>query len=128
MDEILQGETFEIDEEPAITPEQLQDIIDDSGIKEMVDNIGKDFKEEAKQVIEDTFNDLDVALMDGLEDEPYEEEPIESVESIDTGLVAKKPERRRVKKARTEQSREALKKGPLWDFRTNKRNDHLFED
>ena len=142
MDEILQGETFEIDEEPVITPEQLQNIIADSGIKEMVDNIGKDFKEEAKQVVEDTFNDLDVALMDGLEDEEWDEDHAldqvmndmvedleeESTEAPEPGLIIEKPERRRVKKSAPNQQREALKKGPLWDFRTNKSNDHLFED
>lgn len=129
-------------EEPAVTEEELQKIIDDSGIKEMVDNISKDFKEEAKQVIEDTFNDFDVTIEDGLEDEEWDEDHAldqvmnamvedleeESTEKPEPGLIVEKPERRRVKKSAPNSQRDALKKGPLWDFRTNKRNDHLFED
>lgn len=68
-----------------------------------------------------------------VEDEPSieEQQSIESVESLDTdaGLVGIRPERRRVKNAvRTTDDSAPIKKGPLWNFRTNRSQDHLYED
>jgi hypothetical protein len=99
IDEILAGEVFTIEEEPSI---------EESNEGEFV----------------------------------FEEPSIESVESVETGLVGAKPERRRIKNsisvegagpkriknAISVENVEKLKKGPLWDFRTNRSNDHLFED
>ena len=115
---------LEEDQEPTVTPEQLQEIIDNSGIKEMVDNIKADFKEEAKQVVED-LKDWDVTINDGIDQLETEEQEEPKTEP---GLTTTKPERRRVKNNKSTAKREALKKGPLWDFRTNRSNDHLYED
>jgi len=148
-----------------VTPEELQDIIDKSGIKEMVDNIGNDFKEEAKTIVDDIKEDWDVTLTDGLEDEEWDEdhaldqvmndmvadldepsveepsieEPtvkeIEGNLSIDLadfnnpGLIERKIEKRKIKKVeRNSNNPKRFKKGPLWDYRTNRNNDDLIDD
>lgn len=132
IDEILSGEEFSV-EEPAITPEKLQEIIDESGIKEMVNNISAEFAENTKEILED-LSDWDVTLNDGLEDEPWVEEAEEpSIEEVESnGLLdsVQKPERRRVQRVKNVISVEnnaKLKKGPLWDFRTNRKDDQKFE-
>jgi hypothetical protein len=51
----------------------LQEIIDESGLKEMVSDIKENFKKEAQEVIED-FKDWDNTLNDGLEDEEWDED------------------------------------------------------
>lgn len=128
IDEILNGEEFSV-EEPAITPEKLQEIIDESGIKEMVNNISAEFAENTKEILED-LSDWDATLNDGLEDEPWVEEAEEpSIEEVESnGLLdsVQKPERRRVQRVKNVISVEnnaKLKKGPLWDFRTNRQPD-----
>lgn len=139
IDEILEGEEF-IVEEPVLTPEKLQEIIDESGIKEMVNNISAEFAENTKEILED-LSDWDVTLTDGLDDVTWEEpteftetsieevkeEPsIEEVKSLGLMDSIQKPERRRVqrvKNAISVENRAKLKKGPLWDFRTNRRDD-----
>ena len=66
---------FDLDEEDlevepdGITEEQLQEIIDKSGIKEAVNGITEDFN----QIIED-FKDWDSTLEDGLEEEEWDED------------------------------------------------------
>jgi F0F1-type ATP synthase membrane subunit b/b' len=143
-----------------VTPEELQDIIDQSGIKEMVNTITEDFKEEAKTIVDDLKQDWDVTLEDGLEDEEWDEdhaldqvmndmvadldepsveEPmVKEVEgnlSIDLadfsnpGLIERKIEKRKVKRVeRNPNNPKRFKKGPLWDYRTNRNNDDLIDD
>lgn len=165
-----------------VTPEELQNIIDQSGIKEMVDNIKEDFKEETKTLVDDLKKDWDVTLEDGLEEEPWDEdhaldqvlndmvedleeeleesqdikeeessdiivgmdsprqtEPsvisIEGNLSIDLsdfnnpGLIERKIEKRRIKRVeRNPNAPKRFKKGPLWDYRTNRSNDDLIDD
>lgn len=132
IDEILNGEEFSV-EEPAITPEKLQEIIDESGIKEVVNNISAEFAENTKEILED-LSDWDNTLQDGLEEEPWVEETEEpSIEEVESnGLLdsVQKPERRRVQRVKNVISTEnnaKLKKGPLWDFRTNRKDDDKFE-
>lgn len=132
IDEILNGEEFSV-EEPAITPEKLQEIIDESGIKEVVNNISAEFAENTKEILED-LSDWDNTLQDGLEEEPWVEEAEEpSIEEVESnGLLdsVQKPERRRVQRVKNVISTEnnaKLKKGPLWDFRTNRKDDDKFE-
>lgn len=123
----------EEDLEPVVTPEQLQEIINESGIKDVVNNIQAEFKE----VIDD-FKDLDVTLTDGLEELDKEEESIKSKlkmpkfnfkikKAIPQGLVDQKMEQRTVKSEQTVDD-SLLKKGPLWQYRTNKSNDDKFID
>ena len=139
----------------------------------MVNNIGKDFKEEAKQVVEDAFKDFDTAidedevfdedhaldqvmnsmledlteeeigditkpieepsvedqalvdefkdfdvtLTDGLEDLPYENSTESLMQEL-PGLIDRRPERRKIVKPVNISNR--VKKGPLFDFKTNK--------
>jgi len=64
----LDEEDFEVEPE-GITEEQLQEIIDKSGIKEAVNGITEDFN----QIIED-FKDWDATLEDGLEEEEWDED------------------------------------------------------
>jgi hypothetical protein len=108
IDEILEGEEFIVEE----------------------DNEGSDI------YTEEDLSDWDVTLLDGLEDEPWVEEVEEpSIEEVkNPGLMdtMQKPERRRVQRVKNVISIEnnaKLKKGPLWDFRTNKRedDDQIFE-
>lgn len=132
IDEILAGEEFSV-EEPALTPEKLQEIIDDSGIKDVVNNISAEFAENTKEILED-LSDWDSTLLDGLEDEEWEEPSVDSVEQPESnGLLdsVQKPERRRVQRVKNVISVEnnaKLKKGPLWDFRTNRKDDDKFDE
>jgi len=64
----LDEEDLEVEPE-GITEEQLQEIIDKSGIKEAVNGITEDFN----QIIDD-FKDWDATLMDGLEEEEWDED------------------------------------------------------
>jgi hypothetical protein len=64
----LDEEDLEVEPE-GITEEQLQEIIDKSGIKEAVNGITEDFN----QIIED-FKDWDSTLEDGLEEEEWDED------------------------------------------------------
>ena len=156
----------------------MQELIDESGIKEMVNNLSAEFSEGVQEAMDD-FRDLDVTLEDGLEEswdedhaldmvlndmvEDLEEELEESqdieeeegsdiIVGMDTprptepsvisvegnlsledlnnpGLIERKVEKRRVKRVeRNPVNEQRFKKGPLWNFRTNKSNDHLRED
>ena len=113
IDEILEGEEFEVEE----------------------DNEGSDIYSE------EDLSDWDATLTDGLDDVTWEEpteftetsieevkeEPsIEEVKSLGLMDSIQKPERRRVQRVKNAISVEnnaKLKKGPLWDFRTNRRDD-----
>jgi hypothetical protein len=64
----LDDEDFEVEPE-GITEEQLQEIINKSGIKEAVNGITEDFN----QIVED-FKDWDSTLEDGLEEEEWDED------------------------------------------------------
>lgn len=113
IDEILEGEEFEVEE----------------------DNEGSDIYSE------EDLSAWDVTLLDGLDDVTWEEptkftetsieevkeEPsIEETKSLGLMDSVQKPERRRVQRVKNAISVEnnaKLKKGPLWDFRTNRRDD-----
>lgn len=116
----------EEDLEPAVTPEQLQEIIDESGIKDVVKNIQAEFKE-----VVDDFKDLDVTLADGLEELDKEEEVSESKlkmpkfnfkikKAKPQGLIDQTMEQRTVT---NQPSNDLSRKGPLYQYRTNKSND-----
>lgn len=114
----------------------MQEIIDESGIKEAVSNIKSEFSQETQAMIEDLkedFSEWDITLEDGLEDLPYEESVIslEEIQNVGLGLVNQKPERRRVKRVKNVnqiENNDKLKKGPLWDFRTNRKDDDKFDE
>ena len=69
LDEVVE-EAFTAPEEDVegISKEQLEQIIEDSGIKEVVDRIKQDFDEEKEAMLND-LKDWDSTLADGLEDE-----------------------------------------------------------
>ena len=64
----LDDEDLEVEPE-GITEEQLQEIIDESGIKEVISNLTQDFNE-----IIDDFKEWDSTLDDGLEEEEWDED------------------------------------------------------
>ena len=107
LDEVMNSMVEDLEEEPVgISEEELQDIIDESGIKETIASIKDDFK------------DLEVTLNDGLEEEaPIEEKPA-------AGLVDQKMEQRTVKSQPSiEEDMSKFRKGPLWQFRTSHQDD-----
>lgn len=107
LDMVMNSMVEDLEEEPVgISEEELQDIIDESGIKETIASIKDDFK------------DLEVTLNDGLEEEaPSKEKPA-------TGLVDQKMEQRTVKsQPSVEEDMSKFRKGPLWQFRTSHQND-----
>lgn len=107
LDMVMNSMVEDLEEEPVgISEEELQDIIDESGIKETIASIKDDFK------------DLEVTLNDGLEEEaPSKEKPA-------TGLVDQKMEQRTVKSQPSiEEDMSKFRKGPLWQFRTSHQDD-----
>ena len=126
MNAMVEDLDFEEEVQPeGITEEELQKIIDDSGIKEAVNTIQSDFKE----AVED-FKDLDVALMDGLEnlendfqkEEPKQQKSFKfpfkkaKAQGKAQGLVDQKMEQRTIKQDNGRGF------GPLYQYRTNKPN------
>ena len=120
MNAMVEDLDFEEEVQPeSITEEELQEIIDNSGIKEVVNNIQSDFKE-----VVDDFKDLDVALTDGLENLEKKQKSFKfpfkkaKAQGKAQGLVDQTIENRTVKP----QSDEKLlsNRGPLFQYRTKK--------
>lgn len=114
----------EEDLEPAVTPEELQQIIDESGIKDAIKDIKSDFKE-----VVDDFKDLDVTLNDGLDElEKEEKKPFNFnskgiKKAKPQGLIDQTMEQRTVKSEPQVEDPNGFKKGPLWQYRTNTADD-----
>lgn len=98
----------------------------------------KQAAERYKQLVQekDDFSDLDVTLLDGL-DELEEDETIEQVESSES-IVEPTPAPAEEKKpglstqlsqpeTRVVDDKKRLKKGPLWEYRTNYEDDDKFD-
>ena len=97
----------------------------------MVEDLEEEL-EESQDIEEEEGSDIIVGM-----DMPRPTEPsvisIEgnlSLEDLNNpGLIERKVEKRRVKRVeRNPVNEQRFKKGPLWNFRTNKSNDHLRED
>ena len=76
----LDDEDLEVEPE-GITEEQLQEIIDESGIKEVISNLTQDFNE-----IIDDFKEWDSTLDDGLEEEEWDED--HALDQVMNGMVS----------------------------------------
>lgn len=126
MNAMVEDLDFEEEVQPeGITEEELQKIINDSGIKEAIDNIQSDFKE----AVED-FKDLDVALMDGLEnlENDFQEEEPKQVKQKSFKFPFKKAKAQGKAQGLVDQNIEQRtikqdgvgNQGPLYYYRTNK--------
>lgn len=103
----------------------------DMVLNDMVEDLEEEL-EESQEIEEEEGSDIIVGM-----DMPRPTEPsVISVESnlrlediLNPGLIERKIEKRKVRKIERNPNRaQKVKKGPLWDFRTNRNNDHLRED
>jgi len=115
-DMVADLEEEDLEDTKGITEEQLQDIIDQSGLKETVANIQQEMRDDIDQITKD----FDATVNDGLKDE----EPIPTKKAKPQGLIDQKMEMRTVKSTPSiEEDPNKFKKGPLWNFRTNHADD-----
>ena len=120
LDEVMNSMVEDLEEEPTgISEEELQGIIDQSGLKEAVANIQQEMRDDIDQITKD----FEVAVSDGIDElEAEEEAPIE--EKPAAGLVDQKMEQRTVKSQPSiEEDMSKFRKGPLWQFRTSHQDD-----
>ena len=118
LDMVMNDMVEDLEVEPeGITEEELQQIIDESGIKETIAEIKDDFK------------DLDITLTDGLDElEKEEKKPFNFnfkgiKKAKPQGLIDQTMEQRTVKSEPKVEDSTKFKKGPLWEYRTNRSND-----
>lgn len=113
LDLVMNEMIEDLEEDLTVTEEELQQIIDDSGIKETIANIGQDFKEAVSDIKEMKVDDVAEGIVElGKEDEkPLIEFNGKIKKAKPQGLIDQTTEQRNVK-------------GPLWQYRTNK-NDGL---
>ena len=118
LDMVMNDMVEDLEVEPeGITEEELQQIIDESGIKETIAEIKDDFK------------DLDITLTDGLDElEKEEKKPFNFnfkgiKKAKPQGLIDQTMEQRTVKSEPKVEDSTKFKKGPLWQYRTNTADD-----